>query len=140
MNRFRNYIAELAGFNENIHKYLGSLHSRLQILEAENARYCDRFGDLDDHIYSRSPAVSRPRMGTTYRNNDFGRTRSPSQDLEASFMYMAPGDQDVFVGADEHYAVEQVVQTTVNGLPTPTYTVSPPILCIGKPLLPRAVG
>jgi hypothetical protein len=126
VNRFREYIAELAGFNENIHKYLGSLHSRLQVLDVSNARYREAFGDLDDYIYSQSPAVSRTGMDTTYRSNDVNRATSLSQDPEDGFVYMASGDQDAFDGFDKHYAEEQVVQTTVNGLPTPTYTVSFP--------------
>jgi len=136
VNRFRDYIAELAGFNENIHKYLGSLHSRLHVLEVENARFREGFKDLDDYVYSRSPRLG---TGATYRNNDVSRTRPPSQDPEESFIYMAPGDEDVFEGANEHYAEEQVMQTTANGLPTPTYTVSSLLLCIEKPHLPSTV-
>jgi hypothetical protein len=127
VNRFRAYVAELAGFNENIHKYLGSLHSRLQVLEVNVVRYREAFGALDDHVYSQSPTVSRAGMGTTYCNNNIPHTRYLSSEPEESFVHVPSDDYHAFDAAQQAEDVDkQIVQTTVNGLPTPTYTVSTP--------------
>jgi hypothetical protein len=125
VSRFRTYVAELAGFNENIHKYLGSLHNRLQVLEVDIVRYREAFGALDDHVYPRSPTVSRAGMGTTYCNNSIHRMGSLSPESEDGFVHMGSDEYHAFDGAQHVGDVDkQILQTTLNGLPTPTYTVS----------------
>jgi hypothetical protein len=133
VSRFRAYVAELAGFNENIHKYLGSLYSRLQVLEVDIVRYREAFGALDDHVYPRSPTVSRAGMGTRYYNNSIPRMGSLSPDSEEGFIHMVSDDYHAFDVAQQVGDVEKpILQTTVNGLPTPTYTVSTPYAIPGR--------
>lgn len=119
------HVADLAVFNENIHKYLSSLNGRLQVLEVDNARYREAFGELETHVHSRSSAGLRVKLSTTYADNSglIATTQTPKP--KESFVYMASDDDDAFDAAAGEVE-SQVEQTTVEGLPTPANTVSIP--------------
>lgn len=137
MARHRAIVSQLAGFNENVHSYLCTLHERVQVLEADNAHYREIFQGSERDQYLRSRSRSRGRTRISYRGAVDSRSRSPSLQREGSIMSTLSTVSMGFSDTEEDakgtvssrqalYGAEEITETIVGGLPTPTLTVSIP--------------